>query len=59
MSPTHKEVKVIPGPSFAPTCVLITEMGHASPFYTYKFQELSNYIMKFIIQWALTPAIAL
>ncbi len=41
------------------TYVFSTQMGHASPFYTFAFQELSNDIRKFLIQWFLTPAIAL
>ncbi len=34
-------------------------MGHASPFQTFKFQKLSNDIRNFLIQWVLTPTIAL
>jgi hypothetical protein len=36
------------------TCVLITQMGHASPFYTFKVQMLSNGIKNSSIQWVLT-----
>jgi len=39
------------------TCVLITQMSHASPFQTFNFQELSNNIRTILIQWVLTPVI--
>jgi hypothetical protein len=41
------------------TCVLSTQMGHASPFYTFKFQELFNDIRNLSIHCILTPEIAL
>ncbi len=41
------------------TCVLITQMGHASSFQTFNFQELSNNIRNISIQWVLTSAIGL
>jgi hypothetical protein len=34
-------------------------MGHANPFYTFKFQKISNDIRNFSIHWVLTPTIAL
>jgi len=34
-------------------------MDHASPFYIFKFQEISNDIINFLIQWILTLTIAL
>ncbi len=40
------------------TCALSVQMGHASPFYTYKFQEFFNDIRNCSIQWVLTRAIA-
>jgi hypothetical protein len=39
------------------TCVLSTQMGHAIWFYTFTFQDLSNDIRNFFIQWVLTLAI--
>jgi len=41
------------------TCVLITQMGHANPFQTFNFQELSNNIRIISIQWVLTLVIGL
>jgi hypothetical protein len=41
------------------TYVLSPQMDHASPFQTSKFQEISNDINIFLIQWVLTLAIAL
>jgi hypothetical protein len=40
------------------TYVLSTQMDHASPFWTSTFQELSNGINNYFIQWVLTLAIA-
>jgi hypothetical protein len=37
--------------------VLRTQMGHASPFKTFMFQEIFNDIMNFSIQWILTSII--
>jgi hypothetical protein len=39
---------------FAITYILGVQMGHVSPFQTSKFQELSNDIRNFSIQWVLT-----
>ncbi len=40
------------------TCVLITQMGHASIFWTFTLQEISNDIRKSLIQWVVTLAIS-
>ncbi len=40
------------------TCVLSTQMGHASPFKTSMFQEISNGLRNFLMQWVLTPEIS-
>jgi hypothetical protein len=67
--PTCKEIRVIPNFWWsgvklpiclltfllAITCVSSTQMGHASPFYTSMFQELSNDMNNYLIQWVLTP----
>ncbi len=39
------------------TCVSDVQIGHASPFQTFTFQELSNDIRNSSIRWVLTPAI--
>jgi hypothetical protein len=44
---------------FAITYILGVQMGHVSPFQTSKFQELSNDIRNFSIQWMLTLEITL
>jgi hypothetical protein len=41
------------------TCVSGVQMGHASPFQTFMFQELSNDVRNISIQWVLTLTIAL
>ncbi len=46
------------GPSFGHNLWFNYPIGHASPFKTSKFQELSNDIRKFLIQWLLTLVIA-
>ncbi len=48
-----------PDPSFGHNLCLSVQMGHASPFQTSKFQELSNDIRNSLIQWVLTFAMAL
>ncbi len=40
------------------TCVLGVQMGHASPFWTSIFQELSNDIKNILIQWVLALKIS-
>ncbi len=49
----------IPTLLLAITYVLIIQMGHASPFWTSRFKELSNDIRNFSIQWVLTLPIFL
>ncbi len=49
----------IPTLLLAITYVLIIQMGHASPFWTFRFKELSNDIRNFSIQWVLTLPIFL
>jgi hypothetical protein len=41
------------------TYVSSVQMGHASPFWTFTFQELFNDIRNSLIQWVLTLAIIL
>jgi len=40
-------------------CVLSTQMGCVNAFYTFTFQDFSNDIMNFSIQWILTFTIVL
>jgi hypothetical protein len=48
-----------PGPSFGHSLFLNTQMGHVSPFETFRFQKLFNDIRNLWIQWILTPSIVL
>jgi hypothetical protein len=48
---------LIPNPSFGHKLCFKYQMGHASPFKTSMFQELSNDIKNFSIQWFLTLVI--
>jgi len=41
------------------TCVLSTQMGCANAFYTFTFQDFSNDIINFSLQWVLTFIIIL
>ncbi len=71
--PAHKEIRVILDFYWSGIKLLIwllafllaityirsVQMGHTNPFWTFKFQEISNDIRNSSIQWVLTLAISI